>query len=254
MLDEWDEQRSIKRDSRYSKFESDRKFEFLAHLSYYLTTNGRTTTFSREELFEAYEEISYNFGLPEDQSTAVVNEIESHTGLFLQTGYETFEFSHKSLQEYLAAEYIVRLPSLTMMKANPELLASELAIATSISSNPSLYFSEIVLVLFGRGDLSDFFYNAFVSRLIQERPDFYWCEEVVLACFCLLSERLKDEKYIAFMEGIIDGNDISVLLEYYQVVYTTNPEYIELELIKNHPQFKFKPKIKVPQGPYSELL
>jgi predicted NACHT family NTPase len=37
LLEEWDEQRSVKRVSRYAEFSPDRKFEFLAHLAYELT-------------------------------------------------------------------------------------------------------------------------------------------------------------------------------------------------------------------------
>jgi predicted NACHT family NTPase len=111
MLEEWDEQRSITRESKYSKFESDRKFEFLSHLAYHLTTTG-LAIFTQSQLRDAYVKICKNFGLPESQGTQTANELESHTGLFLQTGFEQYEFAHKSLQEYLCAEYLVKLPTL----------------------------------------------------------------------------------------------------------------------------------------------
>lgn len=143
MLEEWDEQRSIKRESRYAMFEADRKFEFLSHLSYHLTVRGSTAIFNQQQLIEAYSAICKNFGLPEEQSALAANEIESHTGLFLQTGYLQYEFAHKSLQEYLTAEYLVKLPTLERVKKHIELLGAELAIATSISSNPSCYFLKL---------------------------------------------------------------------------------------------------------------
>ena len=70
MLEEWDEQRSVKRVSRYSKFESDRKFEFLTHLSYYLTTKFRTTVFTKDQLVDTYLGVCKNFSLPENQSVS----------------------------------------------------------------------------------------------------------------------------------------------------------------------------------------
>ena len=126
LIEEWDEQRSINRPSNYSNFEPDRKFEFLTHLSFCLTMIGRTTVFSKSQLVQAYLKICGNFGLPKSQSAKVANEIESHTGLFVQTGFEKYEFAHKSLQEYLTAEYIVKLPSLEVIDDCVDLLGAGL--------------------------------------------------------------------------------------------------------------------------------
>ena len=47
---------------------------------------------------------------------SVIAELESHTGLFIQSGFDQFEFAHKSLQEFLTAEYLVKLPSIPTRK------------------------------------------------------------------------------------------------------------------------------------------
>ena len=112
LVEEWDEQRSIKRGSAYALFESDRKFEFLSNLAYVLTVSAVKTIFDTDDLLSCYGKIYQNYGLPKGDAQKVVNELESHTGLFIESGFGIYEFSHKSLQEYLTAEYIVRLPAI----------------------------------------------------------------------------------------------------------------------------------------------
>jgi hypothetical protein len=187
MLEEWDEQRSIRRNSRYAQFESDRKAEFLSNLAYFLTTESRTTVFSKEQFYEAYRNISRNFGLPENQELMVVSELESHTGLFVQSGYDQFEFTHKSLQEYLAADYIVRLPGVPKGRRILETIPNELAIAVAISSNPSWYLSELIINVLSKTGLPNSFYDTFVNRLVLEKPEFYEFEDLVLAMHVLLT-------------------------------------------------------------------
>ena len=63
LLEEWDQQRSVHRRSKYGNFEVDRKFEFLSHLAFYLTTKLHQTVFTDANLEKAYGEIFANFGL-----------------------------------------------------------------------------------------------------------------------------------------------------------------------------------------------
>ena len=190
LLEEWDEQRSISRHSSYANFDSDRKAEFLSNLAYWVTTKLQRASFSGDELKEAYRQISPNFGLPARDATRVAKEIESHTGLFLQAGYDVFEFSHKSLQEYLCADYVVRLPGVP--KSNQGLLSlpNELAIAVAISSRPSAYFISLIQKSFRRIPLTFGFVRAFVSRILLERPDFEQSETVGIALLELYSRYL----------------------------------------------------------------
>jgi NACHT domain len=190
LLEEWDEQRSIKRPSSYANFDADRKAEFLSNLAYWLTTELQQTIFAADQLKAAYKEISPNFGLPERDASRVAKEIESHTGLFVQAGHDFFEFSHKSLQEYLAADFIVRLPLVPPAKKGLIFLPNELAIAVAISSRPSAYFTSLVQKSFRGVPLTFAFVRAFVSRLLLERPDFEQTESVGLALLELYSRYL----------------------------------------------------------------
>lgn len=174
LLEEWDEQRSVERVSKYAAFENDRKFEFLSQMSYVLTSYLKKTVFSSVDIMNAYKKIYSDFGMDPREAKLVFNELESHTGLILQTGVDQYEFAHKSLQEYLAAEYIVKLPTIPYSKDGIFELPNEMAIAVAISSKPSDYLAEFVLrrLSASLNLVPPGFIHAFLSRLVLEKPDF----------------------------------------------------------------------------------
>jgi hypothetical protein len=194
LLEEWDLQRTIKRQSKYARFEVDRKYEFLCNLAYVLTVTRRQTVFSSADIVYLYGQICDQFGLDRNEAKEVAAELETHNGLLLQTGYEQFEFAHKSLQEFLTAEYLVKLPTIPdwgMLGRLPY----ETAIAVAISSNPGAYLSELVFRRF-RTRMSENFIRAFLSRLIIEKPDLGSEAPLQLALLVLLSEYL-DLSFVA---------------------------------------------------------
>ena len=191
LLEDWDQQRSVQRVSSYSDFEVDRKADFLSDLAHSLTISNRTSTFSAEDLMDCYREIYVNYGLRISEAQAVVNELETHTGLIVQSGTELFEFSHKSLQEYLTAVFIVGLPAIPTNMIELQVMPNELAIATALSSRPSEYFYALVARHFSRIKLSFQFVRTFINRLLIERPDFEMSAEVGLAILCLYSQYLR---------------------------------------------------------------
>lgn len=190
LLEDWDQQRSVERMSAYSDFEVDRKADFLADLAHELTKSNRVSTFSRSDLVDTFLRIYANYGLPKSDAQAVVNELESHTGLIVQSGSDYFEFSHKSLQEYLTAVFIVGLPSIPRNMIELQLMPNELAIATALSSRPSEYFYDLVLKHFSHFNLSFQFVRSFINRLLVERPDFELSVKVGIAILCLYSQYL----------------------------------------------------------------
>jgi energy-coupling factor transporter ATP-binding protein EcfA2 len=191
LLEDWDQQRSVQRVSSYSDFEVDRKAEFLSDLAHSLTTSNKTSTFTRYDLLESYRQISANYGLRSSEAQAVVNELETHTGLIVQSGTDLFEFSHKSLQEYLTAVFIVGLPGIPRSMIDLQIMPNELAIATALSSRPSQYFYSLVMYHFSQIQLSFQFVRTFINRMLIERPDFEVSDEVGLAILCLYSQYLR---------------------------------------------------------------
>lgn len=172
LLEEWDRQRGIKRISKYGNFQIERKFEFLSNFAFKLSIDYGKTVFNKDNLQLVYERIHRNFDLPKEEMQLVVNELESHNGLFVQTGYDQFEFAHKSIQEYLSADFIAKLPTIPKKSALLFAIPNELAIAVSISSNPNLYFATLILELSEENDEYFLFINRFLSRLLIENPDF----------------------------------------------------------------------------------
>ena len=191
LLEDWDEQRSVVRESSYADFAADRKEEFLANLAYELTRLFKTSTFGREELLRCYANIHGNFGLPAEQATKVVDELETHTGLVLQSGRDQFEFSHKSLQEFLTASYIALLPSIPSNMIELQIMPNELALATALSSKHSEYLTQLVTEHFSRVKTSFQFTRSFVNRLLFEAPDFEGSARVGYALLVLYSQYLR---------------------------------------------------------------
>lgn len=221
LLEEWDEQRNVKRVSKYADFEIDRKFEFLTSIAYFLTVSSKRSIFSKSNLENAYYKINEDFGLEKKDSKNVMEELETHTGLFLQSGYEFYEFAHKSLQEYLTAEYIVRLPTIpneNIIRTIP----NELAIAISISSNPSQYFTEVIFNRLNTKRLSYRFYQIFLTRLIIEKPDFNKSNLVGIAAFQLYSNYLAYNKDMDQLKLFIQDDLILEFENTIKVIFKRN--------------------------------
>lgn len=254
LLDEWDRQRSVKRVSRYKRFEPDRKFEFLCHLAFLLTAWLQKTSFSDQDLVQIYSKIHNEYGLTINQAQQVISEIETQNGLLLKSGYESFEFAHKSLQEYLTAEYLVKLPIIPTYIHTLTRLPNELAIAVVISSRPGLYFSELINNRFLGQDLSREFLKAFLSRLLLEKPDFNFTSQLCLSLitfYTLYAERsistdgqltpFYNERSVVELEGLITAslsNDalkvINSLYEPQDTYQTDDDDCIRKLLEKSH--------------------
>jgi len=189
LISDWDEQNCVNRSSMYSKFFPEDKCRFLRSISYQITTDLKRSVFSSQDLQRVYKKIYTEFKLPLQDSKKIVKELESHTGLILQSAENYYEFSHKSIQEYLCAEHIVRLPEIPDDYKLLGLIPNELAISVSISSNSSQYLSYLVKqrLLHKHADLDSHFYLTFISRLMQENPDLNNSEETIIALLRLYS-------------------------------------------------------------------
>lgn len=140
LLAKWDKYRSIKRLSQFVDFEFQAKHDFLMDLSYELSKIGKSK-FTSFELNNVYQIIKDSFpSLPSNSIDSILEEIEVHSGIFVKSGRMQYEFPHRSIQEYLAGEYIKNYVPITDLMDEIVKLPYESAIATTISKNPSNFF------------------------------------------------------------------------------------------------------------------
>ncbi len=273
LVEEWDEQRLVIRESAFGGFQSNKKFEFLCHLAFYLTTTFKASTFNILQFEEAYRSLCADHNLPIEHSSLVVKELESHTGLFIESGYKRFDFVHKSIQEFLAASYIVKLPSPISVKNYFESLGAELAIAVSISSNSSVYFTELILHFFLKLKLSDSFYSSFLSRLVAENPDLNEKRLVSVSSLVLLSNWISlpmksskenivslDYDRISSFESFSNNIDLagqkSIIQDYYEYKEdVTGGVFVELRRTKKSLGYeRFPSRIRIPFHTYTNIF
>jgi hypothetical protein len=172
ILKEWNEMQNVKRISKYSSFSIDRKREFLSCFAFNLKLKYNKSYFSREELSNIYQLIHKKFNLPSDEVDTVLDEIESHNGIIIKSGYNSFEFSHLTIQEYLTADYIVRGGTIRLTVDELLLLPNELAITISLSSEPSMMLYDILIEKVLTKNFDTDFVIKFFSRINLENPDF----------------------------------------------------------------------------------
>lgn len=233
LIEEWDSQRMIQRKSSFKNFTTDRKYEFLATFAYKLSIEIQKSIFTKNEISRVFKMISMDYELDFKDEKNVLTELEGQTGLLLQSGYDSFEFAHKSLQEYLTAEYLVKLPMTPTDKKTLTLLPNELAIATCISTDPAIYFSGLVINGFGNLDITQS--RIFLTRLILEKPDFK-TEPLLGAALLYLRkvDRGENDDLIEKLLGLSKGlrNSISELTNYYVYGMPFQQEEMELSLNK----------------------
>jgi len=187
LLEDWDEQRSVRRVSRYAAFDVYAKEEFLRALAHWLTSHGYRGQFSHAQLSQAYRAIYAQFGLPQAQHERVAREIESHTGLIIQSSRDEYEFAHKALQEYLTAEHMLRAPMLP--PTSLVRLPAEAALLVALSPDAGGRTISIIKTL-NRASASEIatFGPPFLRRLLLERPTFAHTRDLVFA-FLYLAHR-----------------------------------------------------------------
>jgi nucleoside phosphorylase len=251
LLEEWDSERGVTRYSRYAHFDAARKLDFLAALSYEMDViRGTRASFSRSNLEQAYREICDRFHLPVDEATIVATEIESHSGLIVRTGVETFEFSHKSLQEYLTAEHICRLRLLPTLGRLLQSYPNELAIAVALASDPAEWFCSLFLVEGTKGRLRRL--NTpiapFLARLALEQPTFGVSKELGFTVLWILSKWPFNDGAIAFCN--LQNVDAS-LAAYVGICEALN-QPVGLSLAKKT-VFRPRPKATGKFGPFWEI-
>jgi DNA polymerase III delta prime subunit len=212
LLEDWDAQRGITRQSKYSQFDPERKSDFLAGLSYHLTYVLREKRFTEDQLANAYLRINDTFNLPKDEARQVACEIQTHTGIIVIGPHDTYEFSHLSIQEYLCANYLLRAPLPPKLTDYIQSYCAPLAVAVALSSRPGEWFANLV---FSRGNLpafNDACIISLISRISTEQPFFELSEQLGLAILALF-DKFRDQKHINVQRMLMQFCEVKGVLD-----------------------------------------
>lgn len=172
ILEDWDRHRKIQRRSKYRNFDNDAKLDFLALLAFELVFEKKRKSFSRDELRQFYERHCERFNLPINEAELVVSEIESHTGIITETSWGDQEFSHFSLQEYLAALHLIREPNSAKMSKLVSIHPDTIAIAIALSSDAGAWLASLLLGT-KQKPIRYIDLQKVIVRMRIERPHFY---------------------------------------------------------------------------------
>lgn len=231
LIQEWDAERGIRRETKYSGFTSGRKLSFLAALAYHLTYRLKRKTFSSGDLCAAYLEIHEMLDLPRDEARQVVAEVEAHTGLISLAGPDAFEFSHLSLQEYLCAEYLVKEPVAEFLHAYLREYAGPIAVAVALSSNASAAFAKLFLAQEEDVPVS----GEFLRRILLERPMFARHVALGMSVLKLYKMNYQDDAIVQWLDRFVDQPtvraSVSAALDYFDLDrqrYAFNAGYAQL--------------------------
>lgn len=220
LLEAWDQQRNIIRPSDYAEFYIEKKKEFLSNLSFWFSFHLRKNVFTSDEIRKCYNNIHKAHNLPPSQAKKVVTELESHTGLFVQIGYNSYEFSHKSLQEFLSAKYIYSLPKIPNSDIL-KVLPNETAIAVCLSSSPNVYFENFIKD-FKKYDIH--FWNVFLSRVIDESPDFDENPSVIVF-FLIAIQEFPLQAFKSTFKILLENTNLVITLKSFFKVYSSSQSF-----------------------------
>jgi predicted NACHT family NTPase len=231
-IDEWDiKHKKLPRLSRYGAFDTNRKREFLAHLAFWLTYELREQQFTSNSLASVYLELHERFNLPFGESEAVVRELETHTGIFVDAGYNRFEFSHLSLQEYLCASYVVREPISGLFARYLVDKPAPIAVACTLAPRPEHWLPGVllnrdVLPAFGAINL-----EALFARILQERPRFIVDADLGFLALTIMTRAPATEGYTRrFLTEPVIEQSTARALEFYEVSRSKQGRRLSLAL------------------------
>ncbi|MGN7887484.1 hypothetical protein [Dyadobacter sp. 22481] len=171
LIEKWDSERLIRRKSKTevgSKLTVDNMEMFLSELSFTLSFYLKKAEFTMSDLEESYELIRHRYLLAAGGTKYVIEEIESTNGILIRSGYDSFQFAHKSIQEYLTAKFISLsgyFPEKNVLQDLPE----EVAIAVSILSRPSKFLENLIKYL---KSFPFSYWLTMCGRLAVESPEF----------------------------------------------------------------------------------
>jgi hypothetical protein len=142
-LQEWDSMRMIVRRSIFSSLSVEQKFNILSFIAYYLLYHSQVISYSEDEILLAISKLPIKLNFSSKQRGLLLDDIVRNTGLIINKSSDRYEFIHKGIQEYCAAEYLIRLPNINFQDVLIR-MPSVLALCVLISSNPFDYYTVVL--------------------------------------------------------------------------------------------------------------
>lgn len=140
LIRDWDSGRKVDRLSKFPQLTIERKQWLLEDLAFELSIDTDESHFESARLLRAFSRIHTQYGLPSDAGPDLASEIQEHTGLIRTSGPASFEFLHKTYQEYLAACAVVRYGEISSSRVirSPDVAA----IALSLHPDPVKFIAQ----------------------------------------------------------------------------------------------------------------
>lgn len=154
LMSNWNRQNNVRRETKFLDFSDRKKLLFLGRIAYEAKVNYNRISYTKDILRTIYNLICFDFGLNEKDFDNVLIEIESQTGFLQQSGFDTYDFEHKTLQEYITSEFIVENKN-SLSKV--EMLPNELAAALLLDLSPNVLFLKILDYLLFRERFNSFY-------------------------------------------------------------------------------------------------
>lgn len=227
VIRDWDNERLVTRISGYAGFDTERKLDFLCEISFHLTYKYKVKVFTRDTIAEIYLMICEKYELPEASMDDVIREIESHNGILSLAGPGMYEFSHLSIQEYLCAEYLVKIPlsrTIEYFIQYPEIIA----ITISLSREPDQWLASTITsfeMWEHNHSIKDKTYKEIIykllNRILIEKPIFNVSKELGYAALYLLFKLSKDSEIYPVLSNFISQKNVldslSISLQEYRI-------------------------------------
>jgi len=193
LVEQWDRQRGVVRNSRYADFMWRKKERFLQALAFGLAMRGLRGSFSHRDAVEVFASIAGEFGLEADDASGAIEEVERHTGLFYTSGHLKFDWVHLTIQEFLTAMHAYRSPT-GIERLTPR-FPNEVALLVAYSSDRTASLESVInAYLKNPPRAQNAFVSPFVFRLVAENPSLNstpitgWILLVLLSLFARESE------------------------------------------------------------------
>ncbi len=190
----WDLDRGISRRSSTPGFDPDQKRRFLSNLAFEFVKLDHAPTFSVNRFLATFDRLKSRFRLEKAAPREILSEIESHTGLIYLSGFEQYDFMHKSIQEFLLGKYLASIPLLSEYQAFLRNTPDACALGTVLSEDPDSFIACLWKAVPGPSRSREpwasvfLFWNQYFLRLVEEHAVFRGNKILGLAILGVVSD------------------------------------------------------------------